>query len=264
MSKLDPYSERIADYLYNEMAPDERSAFETELKTNPGLATAFKRQSELVDYLITKTRLDEIENSPDMAEAERLVAEYLNPDGNKQGIVPKRNQIIRILLPVAAAAAIFIGVILIHNFGQDNIGNRLYSSYYKPLNEVSFNTRGEGNDLYREFRMALDSYLKEEYNKSTRMLSSLLARSPEFPEAQLYLGLSFMGQEEFPSSIRTFESLIEKSDAYSYEAKWYLALCYLKTEDFASAKNLLNELADLDGTMGEQSTKILKRLDRMK
>lgn len=274
MSKTDQYSKRIANYLFNDMDSEETSAFEDELNVDPDFAIEFKRQSEMLDYLKTKSRLDEIEGSPDMAEAERVVAEFFKAEeaeskgeafGTEQPkSVPISIYLRRVLFPIMAAAAVVSGILLFRNMGQLNMGDRLYSSYYKPLNEVSFTGRGEGVEVYEEFRMAIDQYLKEDFAKSTRMLSSLVAENPDFPEAQLYLGLSLMGVEEFPSSVEVFESYLANSTKYVYEAKWYLALCYLKVDDYQSAKTLIDELSGMEGALGRDAEKISKRLDRIK
>lgn len=273
MSKIDQYSRRIANYLFDDMDQAERAAFEADLNIDPDLAFEFKRQSEMVEYLKTKAKLEEIENSPDMAEAERVVEAFFKEkdsggdegaDISEQTIISRKPKAIRrIIYPLLAAASIVLAVLLIRSIVQENLGSRLYASHYKPLDEVSFNDRGEGIDSYEIFRQGMEQYLDQDYSASTRTLSKLVAEHPDFAEAQLFLGLSLMGEEAYDSSAKVFKSLLENTNKYEPEAKWYLALCYLKLEDYSSTKSLVDELSNVGGEMGKNAQIISNRLGRI-
>lgn len=260
--------------MFDDMDQEERSSFEADLNIDPDLAFEFKRQSEMVEYLKTKAKLEEIENSPDMAEAERVVSAFFKEketngdegeDISEQDITSRKPTALRrIIYPLLAAASIVLAVLLIRNVGQENVGSSLYASYYKPLDEVSFNDRGEGIDSYEAFRQGMDQYQSQNYSGSTSALSKLVVEHPDFTEAKLFLGLSLMGEDAFAASAKVFHSLLENSNKYRPEAQWYLALCYLKLEDYSSAKTLVDELSIVGGEMGKNAQIISKRLDRIK
>jgi len=270
MSKTDRYSRRIANYLYKDLEGQERLAFEADLKHDPDLAFEFNRQSEMVDYFKSKTALDELEGSSDMDEAERLVKEFYaakklsQQDTDHQAVlntgIKKGGQTRRIIYSLIAAAAVLMGILIIGNQSPSNTCSRLYTSYYEPLNDVNFIGRGAQEVEFSEFQNALNQYLDGAYASSSRLLATIGAAYPGFAEAKLYYGLSLMGEEEYEASIKIFESFISEFEKYEAEAKWYLALSYLKLEKIPEAGELMTELAHQEGSLGKEAAKISKRL----
>jgi hypothetical protein len=272
MSKTDQYSRKIANYLYKDLEGQEKLAFEADLKVDPDLAFEFNRQSEMVDYFKSKAILDEIERSPDMDEAERLVREFytskelqINAEDDHSDTSPgieKRGKIRRIIYPLIAAAAVLMGILIIRSESPANTCSRLYSGYYEPLDDVNFTSRGARGVEFVGFQGALDQYLKGEYTHSSRSLALVVTEYPDLVEAQLYFGLSLMGEGQYAASTKVFESFLSRFEKYEPEVKWYLALCYLKLELIPDAGVLMAELADQEGSLGKDAAKISKRLSR--
>ena len=274
MSKTDQYSRKIANYLYNDLEDLEKLAFEAELKHDPDLAFELDRQSEMVDYFKSKTILNEMESSPDMDEAERLVKEFytanelqINAEDHQFDRSPgmeSRGMLRRMIYPLIAAAAVLMGILIIRNESPGITASSLYSSYYEPLDEVNFTTRGGQDENFVGFQDALDQYLKGEYAASSRSLASIIEEYPGLAEAQLYFGLSLMGEEKYTSSAQVFESFLSEFNKYQPEVKWYLALSYLKLERLPATRNLMSELADQEGSLGKDAARISKRLNPYK
>ena len=76
MAKLEEYSRKIADYIYDDMESGDRAVFEAELERNEELAEEYHRQVQVVNYLKARTKVDEYLHDPDMEEADRLVDEF--------------------------------------------------------------------------------------------------------------------------------------------------------------------------------------------
>lgn len=280
MSSTGKYSERIADYLLGDMSQDERMSFEKDLLIDPELAFEFKRQTPIIEHLKSKALLEEIENSPDMEEAERLVQAYFqakendvpNSKGEDKNVYQENSVHInsaskpkkRILVPLLMTAAVLVGALLIWTVGISNQGERLYSQYYEPLDGTNFTIRGDNNEIYQEFRNALDYYINEDYSNSAILFQQIGENSPGSVEGRLYLGLSLMGAEKNAAAASVLEDYLSSFDKYVPEAKWYLALCYLQLDKRAKAKNILEELSGEAGILGENSADIVKRLNRVK
>ncbi len=270
MSKTDQYSRKIATYLYKDLEGQEKLAFEADLKVDPDLAFEFNRQSEMVDYFKSKSILDEMERSPDKDEAERLVREFytskdlqIKPEDKHSDTSPgkdNRGSLRRIIYPLIAAAAVLVGVLIIRNGSPANTCSSLYASYYEPLDDVNFTGRGAQDVGFAGFQDALDQYLNGAYTHSSRSLALVVADYPDLAEAQLYFGLSLMGEAQYAASIELFESFLSEFEKYEPEVKWYLALCYLKLERISDAGELMSELADQEGSLGKDAAKISKRL----
>jgi hypothetical protein len=274
MSKTDQYSRRIANYLYKDLEGQEKLAFEADLKLDPDLAYEFNRQAEMVDYFKSKVVLDEMERSSDMDEAERLVKEFYaskdvqikeeDPHADTKPVMEKRKTLRRIIYPLMAAAAVLVGVLIIRNESPALISSSLYSSYYAPLEDVNFTNRGTGTVEFVGFQDALNQYLNGAYASSSRLLAEVGAMYPDFAEAQLFYGLSLMGDAQYAASTKVFESFLSEFEKYEAEAKWYLALCYLKLERIPEAGDLMSELANQEGSLGKDAAKISKRLSAFK
>jgi len=69
-----------------------------------------------------------------------------------------------------------------------------------------------------------------------------------------------LAQNESQAAIATFERFLEISEDYTAEAKWYLALSYLKENRAAEARVLMEELQG-DEKYGKEATKILGQLE---
>lgn len=304
MSKVDQYSRRIANYIYDDMDSVERMSFEEDLLNDTELAKEYKLQSLAINFLKSKSVHEELRSKPDLEEAERIVDEYMadqsdhsqsdsdqldnkqvdfassggaQPD-NKESDYGQHHQkksdlspsspsrtfkIKRILYPLMTAAAVFAGLLIIRNVAIGNLNDRLFDTYYEPLDDVNFTGRGENNDMYSSFREAINFYHYEDYASSTSILSVLSSQNPDFSESHLYLALSEIGEEEYISAADELEIYLTRFKKYQPEAKWYLAMCYLKLDRALEAKDLISDLTGLGGAYGRDAQVILKKLDRI-
>lgn len=267
MAKLEQYSRKIAHYIYDDMEPDERVQFEAELESNEELALEYRRQLNVVKYMKAKTVVEEQLNNPDMEEADRLVDEFFKEkdagDSSIEGALVKPSKsrsLKRVLFPLLATAAIFAGIMIVLNATSGDMNERLYQKYYQPMNDGSLTIRGQDEILSEEFDNAMNLYQDGEYEQSESMFSTLVNTYPEHPEFALLEGLSKMGVGEYSQSATIFESFLDRFDTYIPEAQWYLSLCYIKLDRPDEAKKLLSELTSLDGKFGDDSKRMLKKL----
>jgi hypothetical protein len=267
MTKLDEYSRRIAHYIYDDLEPGDRVRFEAELEGNEELAEEYRRQVQAVQYLKTRTRLNEYFHDPDMEEADRLVDEFFKEkeaaeSGSvKSPVNPARRKSLKyILYPLIAAAAIVGGVLIFNTSITRDLNDRLYKQYYAPWTDAGLISRGSESAFKTEFYEALNLYFAGDYLNSGSEFDKLAGLDPSHAESALFLSLSKMGAENYQESAELLESFLYRFDLYQPEAKWYLSLCYLKLDQPEKAIALLNDLADLDGKYGHDSQKMLQSL----
>ena len=101
------YSREITDYIYNQMSPLQREAFEQKLEMDPELAAEVREQQEMLDALHDARMYEEAMNDPHIEEAEKIAQEML--DDRKKDIPTKEKKVRRFsfrMLSAAAAAAI--------------------------------------------------------------------------------------------------------------------------------------------------------------
>lgn len=287
MAKLEQYSRKIANYIFEDMEPEERVQFEAELESNEELAKEYRRQINAAKYLKTKAQVEEVVNDPDFAEAERQVEQFFrekdaandagaadttkasdaadaagaaDSSNERPATRPSANRSLkRILYPLLAAAAIFTGIILVLQAPGDP-NERIFNRYYQPLADGRLISRGQTSGLSVTFEEALNLYFEEDYSQSASLFSELSQSDPNQPEYSLFEGLSVLGAGEYSKAATVFDSYLSRYDIYIPEAQWYLSLCYVKLEQPEKAKDLLNELSSLDGKYGVDSKKLLKKL----
>lgn len=260
------YSRRIANYLYKDMTLAERQAFEDDLLVDQEFADEYEFQSEAVEYLKSKTSLEELRSSPDLAEAERIADEIFGytsgnmSDNPVSQSSPKKGmkRLTRYSLLAAAAAAAVL--LLISDLFLINQNDRMFRSYYKPLDVANYTLRGDHSAEREDLSQALGLYQNGAYIEASNVLAAMNAANPESPEFTLFLGLSKMGEEDYQQAEEILESYLNSFNKYLPEAQWYLSLCYLRTDQEAEAESLLVELTGEPGILGRNSMQLLKKL----
>lgn len=265
MSTTYKYSKRIANYLYNDMDREEKSQFEKDLLDNEELASEYEFQLSAMKHIKARITLEEMENDPDLEEAERLADEILLEDepnlevnGNKTASFPGR----KILVRIVAAAAIVLGVVSTTLLITGNSNQALYKSFYKPFEETSLSYRGDNTDVVESIQKGIQLYSSENFLEALEVFRTIQLDNPDNPMINFYIGLSQMGRGEFGQSIELFQHHIETFEIFQPEVKWYLALCYLQTNQIESSSQLFKELSDYPGKYGSDSEKLSRKLER--
>jgi TolA-binding protein len=164
----------------------------------------------------------------------------------------------RMLRFVSLSAAAVLAAALIIKSLQPSDPQSLFSSYYEPFNAVSPVVRGiNSNELYIT---AMNSFKAGDYKNAAESFKQSANMNPSFGSPVFYLGLTALETGEYSTAIMNLDSVIKESGAYSKEAKWYLGLAYLKTDNKDKARECFEELAATSGYYKERSEKILRRL----
>lgn len=275
MIDLDKYSQKIADYIYNDMDVDERLAFEQEMIENQELAREYLFQLKMVDHIKTKFNLADPIDVSDLAEAESLVKNHqkkhpedfvvTDEDRAKYRALlsggGKSGSVWRILYPLVTAAAVFVvGLIFFKDFVSTDQGGRLYNKYYTPLDDAGIVTRSMEGSNFKTLNEALDLYRNRKYIMASSLFAEITQDQPGIEEAILFLGLSRMGEENYDEAAKVLSDYLSGYNKYQIEASWYLSLCYLKTGQAQNAIPLLQDLTGVYGSLGRDASKLLKRL----
>ena len=258
----------LADYLYNDLDPEERDVLEREIQKNPELYESYQVNVQVKDYLQAKIQLEEMKADPQLELAEQLadmafVSESL--DRKEQETIPvvKRKRIRKITyaLAIAATVAIIISVGVIP-FSIDH--DRLFDRYYEPIEASDFSQRGETNEMYGEIARGINYYISGDYSQSIDQFSNLASDPTIQSEVQFFTALSSLGLGEYQNAQSTLESLVDIDMRYRAETLWYLSLCYLKTGELKKANALLGQLEVYDGMYKQDAQTLRKKLRRFK
>ena len=160
-----------------------------------------------------------------------------------------------------AAAAVVAGLIALAVvfLPGNNDTERLYEAYFKPYPNVFEPTlRGTAENTVR--RQAFQAYERGEYEQAASLFKNLIREEEEagilflLGNAQLTIGKTDEARLSFERTLNYFDEL-------DLEARWYLALVYLKLGQPQVAKKYLVEVSLGESVFREQARELLADLN---
>lgn len=220
--------ERIDRYLGDELSQAERSAFDAQLESDAD----FKAQVQ--HYALAQQALK--------AEAReqlrtQVAAAYNNYEGEeRQATNTSSGGSLRTLWRVAAAVVLVVGLSV--GYWSLQSTSDLYGTYYAPPGAT------EIRDVADDLTKANTLYKNEDYKRAAELYRALASNETfEFRSTALfYLGVCELENGNTKSAIQQFISVPESSNSYS-SAQWYLAMGYLKAENYDKASVVLKDIA---------------------
>jgi tetratricopeptide (TPR) repeat protein len=243
------FSHFIEKYIAGEMGEDERQWFEMELDGNVNLRNEvdLRKRTDLVlknQNLITlRKKLSEIEKKRievDVAKNKTARPVYLR------------------YAAVITALAVIGSVILItgNHSGRDEVLSSLYKTYEPPTGQRS------GQIIQNEdFTLALEFYNTNDFANAALFFNKVVENNPKDMQSVLLTGVSNFEDQKYPEAKMSFTTVIKDNNNLFIEtARWYLALCYIKTNDTDRAINQLQAITDENGIYSKNARKILRKL----
>ncbi len=242
----------IESYLQGELDAEKNKEVEQRLTNEPDFKRLFE-DTQLMIQGLSKLRHKHVLNRID-----RLETGLSNP------LEPKKEaKVVYWTVQKVAAAFIGLAVVAITSWyvmrGDGSVnGMALYEDYHKPYpNVVVPTTRGEEDLtlLTRTFR----AYDQELYDSAVVLFEELLLEDGrEF--VRLYGGLTYMEADQPDRASFLLTTIISEKGEYEIQATWYLALNYIKTEEYDNAKSLLMDLTSTSTTYQERAHELLKKM----
>jgi tetratricopeptide (TPR) repeat protein len=252
-------TELIDKYLGGELKPEEKAAFEKRLATESALSeqvalhrqikASFKssgRASLLAMLEEEDARMpayQEFAQAPDKPEARTIAF-----DNRSRQMYYWAAAVILLLL------APFIFII------RNNTSPQRMADRYIPYENQQGPANSDTADLSNK---AMKHYEEENYALALPIFEKLLGtQTAAEAEVQFYKGNSHLALNHAQEAIACFEAVLNMpANKYTEEAQWYLALSYIKAEDKAKARELLNTIKDTeDHPFHKDATELLKKL----
>jgi tetratricopeptide (TPR) repeat protein len=243
------FSYFIERYNAGEMSDTEIQWFHKELQGNDKLREEVnlrKRTDEIMkrqNVMALRNKLSAIENKR---------REVTEPVTNS-----KKTAFIR-------SAAVIAGIVLIgsialysgKNLNSEKIMKRYYKAYEPPTSQRSALA---GTDA--EFTLALEFYNTHDYQNAAILFSRMLEKKPNDMQTALLKGVSNFEEKKYPEAKQSFGKVIDdKNNLYIDQAQWYLALCYLNTNETDKAKQLFRIIGNESGIYKKDAKKIIRGL----
>jgi len=252
MKKRYDYSDYIEKYLEGNMDSKELKWFRSEISSNPDLAREIQLNKEVSKALNEKEVID-------LRERLENIHETISADS-----IPYERRFIRnkVLWASVASVAVLITLslmayfLMFRTYSNEKLFNRYYEKY-----EVSSLVRSGNSDPNDIFSQAMSMYNKKEYINAVILFEKVLAIDSLNMTANMSLGISKIETSNPDDAKRPFERIIDHNDnLYVEQAEWYLALCYLVTNNTTRAKDLFEKINNNKSYNNKEAREILQNL----
>lgn len=225
---------RIEDYLDGTLNAAERADFEVALRADPALAEALALAREVRERLARQWA---------QADAEAALRRTLTDLGKQhfgggKTISPPPLRAARIRWWMAAAAAtVALVVWLSWPPGADALYDR-----YRIFPEAAFALKSSNTSAAQNLDAAAKLFNTKDFASALSALNAHLSATPDDLEARFFAGLCQLELGQFAASEATFRQIISPENVWSGEARWYLALTYLREKKVEQCKEILGQI----------------------
>jgi len=221
------FSYFIERYNAGEMDDAEREWFRRELNNNEKLRKEVDLRSR-TDTILKNQDVMNLRNKLNTIEKRRAVP------------LPARKPGLRINIRYAAAIAgvVIIGSIALLSDRQLS-NDEIIGRFYKPY-EAESSLRSEELVKNQDYKLALEYYNINDYRNAAIYFEKVIENEPGNMHSTLLNGISNFEIQNYPEAEGSFSKIIDDNNNYYIDhAQWYLALCYIKTDEKLKAVDQL-------------------------
>lgn len=178
----------------------------------------------------------------------------------------ERNRKIRVSLFTISGVAAVILVVLWPPWKGLNIKttDELYQEFYSPY-QFATDYRDDANHSVNLFSKAVRAYRDGDLSKAELLSDSLTAIDQANPDNLLLNGLVKMAARKYSSAIDKLNAVIPKGGSYEINARWYLALAFLKEGQISASRTELRFLQESGNSFFKNKvTKLLRKMEHLK
>jgi tetratricopeptide (TPR) repeat protein len=160
------------------------------------------------------------------------------------------------------AASIFIisGLLVFYFVNKRNPNDRIFGQFYSKY-EISIATRSGIADI-NELTAAIQYYDQCQYKEAIIRFNKILSTDKNNISALFFSAVSYMEIKDYQKAAVNFKCVINLKDtAFAEHASWYLALCYIKTNNIQMARNIISQIAESDSYYRAKACELSKKLN---
>ncbi len=175
------------------------------------------------------------------------------------------NPVHRTAVRAARVAAVVAGAAIISStiyFPNRNISpGRLYNQYYKGYEAVTY-TRSAHAATNALFASAMEAIRSKNYDQAINYLDQIVNTDQANIEAMFMLGVANMENKDYTKAEALFEKVINQNDnLFIEDANWYLGLCYMVNEEKLKAIRQFEYVAGTKSKFSKEAKRLIRRLD---
>jgi tetratricopeptide (TPR) repeat protein len=243
------FSYYIERYNCGEMSESEKTWFEKELVGNEKLRDEVQLRKK-TDNILRNQDVLSLRSKLSRIEMERKA---VKPTPRfSRGKVFKSAAVITILLVLGSIAVL-------------NRGNLSTDELLKPFDKLYQPSAGQRSlqiNNNEDFIQGLDYFNTSDYRNAAIYFTKVVEANPKDMAANLLNGISNYQDTQYADAKESFVKVIDDNkNLYIDQAQWYLALCYIRTDERDKAVRLLEAIKNEDGYFSKNASKMLRRMN---
>ena len=249
---MNKYQLDIEKYLDGHMDLNEKTAFETRLKTDITLLKAYEDELSARELIKEAGRLELKETLHNIDREMGNAASDLAPEtGRVMPLWMKR------ALPLAAMIIIFLGVFQYMRSGGISSAE-VYDSYFEPYAAPSV-VRDSNEAPLENWETAANLYAQKKYEVALPYFEKAQTEVPEYL-SEFYRGMSHLSSEAplYSRAITAFDKVLATDNDYTQQAMWYKALALLEIQNKEEAFRILESIVANQSYNHKAAAEILK------
>ncbi|HYQ55996.1 MAG TPA: tetratricopeptide repeat protein [Draconibacterium sp.] len=156
-----------------------------------------------------------------------------------------------------AVVLVLVGLMGAMKLSTNTLDNA-YNKYYEPTSWASERSVNSSVDVIQQAKI---HFQNNEYQEAIDLLNAATVNKGEKFVTQFYKGISYQNLNKFPQAVSQYEKVIDQgNNMFVEEAEWYKALCYLKMNKKAEAKNELLAVINRKGHYEKDAKAVLRKL----
>lgn len=245
-------------YIDGLASEEEILQIKEQLKQSPAFRKEFMRLQAMKAMLKADERMEQ------KKELNALFDRVVQPKLDKEA-PPKRTKVISLkqigLLAAAAIALLLVATVFLTP--SQLSGNELYAAYYEPY-PVSIE-RGEAVEGGEDelLQRAIEQYSLKNYPTAEKYLQQIITAKYKLIQPNkinMLLGNVMLIQGNTEAAIDHFKQILTTApNQYTQDAKWFLAMAYLKANQEELALQQLTEIANTMNIYQVEAQKVLNK-----
>jgi hypothetical protein len=164
-------------------------------------------------------------------------------------------------MPLATAAIILISLStwFFLSDSQPTSNEALYAAYFEPFDSPGSGLTRSTDDEMTLKAKAYRAYDSKNYEEAAKLFTAVLQEKDD-AIVQLCLGNTWLALDKPAEAEKVFQHILENHGDLVTQAKWYLAMTFLRQEKIERTKATLWEISD-SSTYGKEAKELLKKLE---
>lgn len=244
--------EQMEAYLNNELSDEELASFETELSSNEDLVSEINLIKD-IDRALTESDVMSLRNK-----LKRVAGDAASEKQAERSFATKTKHRRILVASIAASLILLLGIagLISRNTSQNEIYQRFYTTY--QINGIA---REASLSADQTLASAMREYDNKDYAAALSLFQKVIDADRNNVVGHFYAGVSLQETGKYNKAISEYQEVIaQKDNLFVEQAQWFVALCFLKTNEEEKAYRQFTEIAKQEGYYQNKAKAVLRKL----